>query len=538
MYKALLPATLILLSACSSGGGGGNSTAVGSDSFESGRINSITISGIGYQTESQAGILDEDGRFRFQPGETITFLLGDNVIATLAAERQIALLDFLQAELPETAEALLRETGPLHDVTDFDRGINRVTLLSALDQDPNVSGIQLGDTHNQLKSNKVVYDFDVPMAQFTSLGKNDLGIRLANGEPRQNYLDAIELLYELAGKTVKSEQITLVSKTDNLQPTRIETYRYDISGRITSRGVNTDGLGEIEEQYSYAWMPDGRPKGIEARKQSLQATTVYTYADQMTTIQQTIGSTRNETRYALDEQGRIIVQTVLSNGNLLSKSSREYDLLGREQRYREHSLTDDSVNFEIETRYNENGYVSHIMEDFNADGINERITFERYENGSHLAETLIDFELDAGFDVSYRYTYNALGLLTMEEVDADNNGTVDEVYTYTYDQWNNLTRTEVDVDYQFNPGPDEISTKVFDAYGNLVRETLDMDGDGNTEQEREYDYTLLNHLANVTETDYRSGEAITRIQSYHYQSNTLEDGLANLIRPELDRLPQ
>ncbi len=538
LYRALLVFSTIILAACSGGGGGSSSqSAVGSDEFLSGQISGITISGLGYETATQSGTLDANGRFTYRTGESITFMLGSTEIASTTASANIDLPALLVAQLPIDAESLLREFGPQHNVTDFDRAINRVTLLLALDQEPATEGIQLGLLHDELASAET-FNFDYPMSRFVSESPNDLVIRQGGGDPNADYRDTIALLYELAGILIESEQITLVSETFDLSAPAIETFLYDANGFVERRAVNTDGQGAQEERYEFTWTADGKLKTIDAEKPSGSSTSVYTYTASKTSVQQSLGGTINLTEYDLDSQGRTLSQKLFSNGVLLSKTSYEYDDLGRLRFNRVHHPDTDIVTEETETQYDDMGRVLRVLEDFNGDGIDERITFYRYE-AENLAEILVDFEFDASFDASYRLTYDAQGRLSTEEVDADNNGSVDEMYSYHYDQWSNLVRTEVDVDYATNPGADEISTKSYDELGNLINESFDIDGDGQPEFARTYTHTLLNHVESITEESFDASGALIEMHNYayQYQSNTLSDGLHNLLRPEIARLP-
>ena len=66
---------IFLLTACSSGGGGG-----GSNGLRTGRFVDGPVSGLYYETATQAGQTDAQGTFEYRSGETVRFYVGDILI--------------------------------------------------------------------------------------------------------------------------------------------------------------------------------------------------------------------------------------------------------------------------------------------------------------------------------------------------------------------------------------------------------------------------------------------------------------------------
>src|SRR5690606_19746671 len=63
------------LSACGGGGGSNNNNA------EVGYLTYTGIRGLSYETASQSGTTGDKGEYRYYPGETVTFRLGDMTLA-------------------------------------------------------------------------------------------------------------------------------------------------------------------------------------------------------------------------------------------------------------------------------------------------------------------------------------------------------------------------------------------------------------------------------------------------------------------------
>jgi hypothetical protein len=81
MQKSYLAISIVaLLSAC--GGDSGNSV-------QTGRFVDSAVSGINYQTATQQGTTDENGQFKFQAGETVTFSIGGVALPPVAASNLI-----------------------------------------------------------------------------------------------------------------------------------------------------------------------------------------------------------------------------------------------------------------------------------------------------------------------------------------------------------------------------------------------------------------------------------------------------------------
>lgn len=113
------------LGLCACGGGGGG----GSASTQSGQFFDALVSGLEYSGGGLSDVTDEAGVFRYEPGQDVTFFLGDIVLGTLSPQALLSPVD-----LEETAE----------DYDDSTRVLNIARFLQTLDSDMEpANGIQI-----------------------------------------------------------------------------------------------------------------------------------------------------------------------------------------------------------------------------------------------------------------------------------------------------------------------------------------------------------------------------------------------------------
>ncbi|MEE3170609.1 MAG: organic solvent ABC transporter permease [Pseudomonadota bacterium] len=185
VHRFQLAFTLIgtlVLSGCfdDSGGSAGDDTLAG-------RLNFNGVSGLGYQTASQSGTTTDSGEFRYYPGETVEFRVGDLSLAQgVPAGQYVTFLEFfpdvrtaLQAPLVDSeglSTHTLREQQLLQNVP-----LNNLSrLLIALNWTENIGegeGIEIRERvirqlNEALPGLSSPIDFNVSEAEFTAEGSN------------------------------------------------------------------------------------------------------------------------------------------------------------------------------------------------------------------------------------------------------------------------------------------------------------------------------------------------------------------------------
>lgn len=112
----------LLMTGC--GGGGSSSRSV--DNSEIGVFTDGPVSGVAYKTETRSGVTNASGQFRFFPGETVTFTIGDVSLPPVVATGRITPLDMgtvTNGDLSNEIINVLRLLQSLDEDGDPDNGI-------------------------------------------------------------------------------------------------------------------------------------------------------------------------------------------------------------------------------------------------------------------------------------------------------------------------------------------------------------------------------------------------------------------------------
>jgi hypothetical protein len=140
--KMILLFCFILPILVSCGGGGGSSNPASTGVF----IDSPVIN-ISYRTETQNGVTNSRGEFKYHPGETVTFFIGPLEFPSVLAGAKVTPLDM--AETDDVFHPMV---------------VNISRLLQTLDKDGDTSnGITISD---DARNHATQLDFDLPIRTF------------------------------------------------------------------------------------------------------------------------------------------------------------------------------------------------------------------------------------------------------------------------------------------------------------------------------------------------------------------------------------
>lgn len=182
--RAWLAALIIgpLLSGCFSGDSDNNSSDT-----STGTINALGISGLTYQTASQSGKTDANGRFRYYPGETLSLRVGNLPLAEgVPAQEWVTLLELfpdIRAQLTTPTadeEGLSTHTRTEQRLLENVSLINLTRFLMALNWTEHVregEGIDIRDRVIQQLNTALPeltgpVDFSVTTSEFDAAGNN------------------------------------------------------------------------------------------------------------------------------------------------------------------------------------------------------------------------------------------------------------------------------------------------------------------------------------------------------------------------------
>ena len=156
--------------------------------------------------------------------------LGSELVLSREEMASLKFRDFFIQSLPETAEALRKETGTLNDVTAFDAFVNALSLLSSIDLDANnANGIQVEPPEDA--SALGMLTFELPMSQFLQKNSTLVAIEAYQGRFDVDPYLALSNYYLFNSTDIPSEQILKVDSTTN-GATITANYTYDLSGNI------------------------------------------------------------------------------------------------------------------------------------------------------------------------------------------------------------------------------------------------------------------------------------------------------------------
>ncbi|MGM0450564.1 MAG: hypothetical protein ACQERE_07040 [Pseudomonadota bacterium] len=282
---ALCALCLLPLTGCIGGDDGG-----GGDGLDTGTLMHVGIENVHYETRSQSGTTNEDGEFRYNPGETLTFRVGDLVLAEdVPAAPFLTPIDF-------TADARqkLQKGGVGNDELQTHRrieeqlaandrqAVNITRLLMVLSDDntddPNETLTITQRTLDQInsylaKEDTPEIDFDVPVQEFASPSiegedsRNDDGdLKPAISSPANLMLDSICFAPEgddVCDTPPKRSSINAISdeeEREDLQQERdsiLESRRtlQDLSANATTAFLEEDTLifkGDLESPFYLA----------------------------------------------------------------------------------------------------------------------------------------------------------------------------------------------------------------------------------------------------------------------------------------------
>ena len=455
---------LSLMSSLGCGDEGGTKT---------GHLVAPAVEGVAYETDTHQGLTDPEGGFRYEPGETVRFMVGKTLLGEVPARREVTPFDLTGAPIVTGTLRLCEALGtghlgllprhpcaknvyvpPARSSAAFSALVNLVVLLQSLDQDANPdNGIRITSEVRGLMTHAAI-DLTQPWTYFAE----DFQFRRVLGEAHQrglfsrvhgatNPAPALQRLYEeldinpgIHGVVVALTDYNLIHEQHDL----IERFAYDAAGNWTRREEDRNEDGVVDWYQTWEYDSDG-----------------------------------NQTRWSLYEKpGFIWVYDEL--GYLVEEHSAEYaftyerDPYGSVTREISEVLAAQRTTTQNWT-YDEAGRSLGSVSDVN--GVFERRTVYHYDEDGNLTLHESDYDDDGIADAVWIYEYNSQGLRTRTEWDYDADGVPDYIVIPEYDTIGNTTRTDLDEDG--NGEPESIETFEYDNAGNLTRSTwtVDLDGD-------------------------------------------------------------
>jgi len=484
----------------------------------SGVLQAGKVLGVGYSTPTRSGTTDAAGTFKYLAGETVTFYIG--AIQLGSARGASAITPFTLAGLtPPTTEPGLRHEleRARRQATPFTRAVNIQYLLMSLDEDHNPSnGLDVGAQAGAMVNTSL--DLGLPL--YTFAGKVQ---HLAPGITRNIPVTrAVVQLYRAISVSVTAHVASIETTTysGGLFANSNSTV-FGTDGSRTSTGIDYDGDGVPESQYTYGYDALGRITSFYGEQKSVFEDLAYRSTYEYDVAGNLTGGNEDydygddhsvDVRYrhtlSLDSLGRRTGDVVDQDASLDGViDGREVLKYGYDSRSNNTSFSSDSdvdldgvldqkVLFSAgyDDRDRSTGSVFEVDND--ANGIVDSRTTDTYElgRGAHPVRDVYEQDYNADGIVDYRAitvsTYDAADneLTRTEDTDSDADGKTDYRQTSesTYDRDGRQLTADLGQDYDGDGTIDyrqrEVTT--FDAAGNLLTSTIQyLDADGTVEFE-------------------------------------------------------
>ncbi len=499
-----IAAMLATCSACGGGGGGGISTT-------SGALVAPVVEGLTYKTPSRVGITDSDGVFLYEPGETVSFSLGDTAIGEALGSESLSLVNLVPGTvLPTCMEDAMRFVDPPGREARDDRYVNTLVLLYTIDEDNDATnGVQIPAIYS---TEKVVASLPLSSPRST----------FADGIPFRSFLaDAVaEGAWGGIGRNVVSARRAL---QHHYEDTGLQTTFW--RNAVVSIDWDADGAIDTESQTTFG--PSGLPAFVyydddgDGLVDRLQGNSYNAY-DQLTeeTMDTGLDGIDRRSTWIMDPNGRELKHTndIGDDGTIDSQTVIHRNAVGLMTMFETDSDGDGVWDNRYTYTYDVKGNKTQIERDIGANGsIDERSAFE-YDVNGRVTLNRDDQDGDGTWDYVREFTYDGAGRMTMERTDNDGNGTWDRVAYNEFNEDGTLLTYRRDND---NDGTiDYASHYTYDARGAIQMRSTDDNGDGVADRTTFWDYNAAGDVAMVSEDDNADG-VVDDTTAYIYNAQGL-----------------
>jgi len=473
----------VLLSACN--GGGDDSPAPGSSSALTGTFVDSPVSGLAYTTETQSGLTNELGEFRYNEGETVTFSIGNTVLGLAPGDDVITPFDLtgikaLDAEI-EIINSLRSSTA-----NSYDRAINIAALLQTLDKDGNPdNGIDLAEADSTLS------DLSIPLFVKALAFENQVELTQAKSElgitRTRDFGATVKHLYSSLDIEISSQHTAQQVSKSNWDLLESISFEYTTDGKVASRSTdeNNDGEADITQIFDY----DAQGNLTSINNTSTQTLETLDYNDQSNLVSR---FTDNDSAPDLEESYDYLNDKLErfeldrgADGTVDSATQYSYGADGQLSGY-ELDKDGDNLADSVASFSYENNEVSRYTEDSNNDGSPNTIIAYTYDTqGNRLAQN-ISHDIDGTEFTTSKFKYDANNHPIRYEVDQNQDGTPE--YIESYQNNKDGQRTVYKRDNEGDGVWDFVAQYFYDINGNRIRMIEDSDGNGIVDKTWEADF--------------------------------------------------
>jgi hypothetical protein len=393
------------------------------------------VAGVTWETPTQQGVTGSNGRFQYEEGETVRFMIGDTVLGEVTGQDQVTPFELAGSAVITGAsnitEALDNERDPFNAVT------NITVLLQSLDEDARPkNGIEVRPGVAAL-----FQGVSLDVAQHWETFPNEFGLRHALGQANTRHRFSV---------------VHGVAKPELALQHLYETLRIDprISGW---RRVQGDRLGDGTVDEVQSWQYDSN--GYVTRYEGPADVPLGSSTGALFIFEFDAGGNLTKSKTAVEAQGSD------SEWRWIHVESRQYNTYGNLIQL-VHGDNDDGVPHPI-TQYEYNAEGSLTRAESGYSGNPDRIERHEYDNQGNLTRSEYDYDYNGAPDRVEHYEYNDQGLLASYESDSGGVYGGDRIMNFEYDDRGNLTRS--DSDRPSDDKPSMVTRYNYDGQGNLTR---------------------------------------------------------------------
>lgn len=224
-----------------------------------GRLTAFVIQGLDFETPTQSGTTDADGTFRYLPGETVRFAVGDVAIGELAAQPLVTLFDIAGSE-PFVGNWTI-ERALLDDHTfqarnvPFQRLVNLATFFQSIDSDGDgENGVEvLPELAELFQGASVDFDASIEGFHYGALNRAVVSAQaiFSAAHPVAHPALAMDALYNAAGVDPSLYDISRVETELPIGAAGVIQFSYDDEGRISRRVEGEDTIDYVFDEFGY-----------------------------------------------------------------------------------------------------------------------------------------------------------------------------------------------------------------------------------------------------------------------------------------------
>jgi hypothetical protein len=415
------PVTAMLMLALTACGGG--SASVSLDAALTGRFIDSPVQGLQYRTATQAGETNANGEFRYLPGETVVFAIGDLIVGHAVGASQVTPFE-LAGTLPQAAFSLTQPTA--NSPSALEHAANVAVILQTFDEDGDpTNGITI-PTQLRSLTNGMILNFHqksdafqidnnfrrlMIVARKAGLWGGTRAIRKAS----QALRDMTVALAVQPNTYLESEREERSYGNQN-SIRRITDFR-DASGYLTKRETDNGADGTIDLRENFARDANGNVITYEQFQSGVltyRATSTYDANGNRTLHTQdnnADGTIDNETKHSYDSNGNLTLSEMRQDGILRNRLEFIYDANG--ERIRDEIQRGDGT---VQTRtiyaLDANGGRIQYYQVLNVNGTFAYTRTSYFDTVGNVTKAMEDIEGDGTIDQETTYSYNSNGQLT------------------------------------------------------------------------------------------------------------------------------